>query len=92
MSRSKKGKSAPSNSEARIQFDPKVMAALVPGPLTVAEANAVALRLVLRVGHCGGARVIDERRDRARVGPGVEEAVERVELRGPSRQPCIAGK
>ena len=39
MSRSKKGKPAPSKSEARIQFDPKVMAALVPGPLTVAEAN-----------------------------------------------------
>jgi putative transposase len=39
MSRNKKGKTAPSESEARIQFDPKVMAALVPGPLTVAEAN-----------------------------------------------------
>ena len=39
MSRSKKAKPALSKSEARIQFDPKVMAALVPGPLTVAEAN-----------------------------------------------------
>ena len=39
MSRSSKGKNAPSKSEARIQFDPKVMAALVPGPITPAEAN-----------------------------------------------------
>jgi putative transposase len=39
MSRSNKGKNAPSKSEARIQFDPKVIEALVPGPLTVAEAN-----------------------------------------------------
>ena len=39
MSRSKKGKTAPSKSEARIEFDPKVMAALVPGPITPAEAN-----------------------------------------------------
>ena len=39
MSRSKKGKTAPSKSGARIEFDPKVMAALVPGPITAAEAT-----------------------------------------------------
>jgi transposase-like protein len=39
MSRSKKGKNAPSASDARIQFDPKVMEALVPGPITPDEAN-----------------------------------------------------
>jgi transposase-like protein len=39
MSRSNKGKNAPSKGEARIEFDPKVIEALVPGPLTVAEAN-----------------------------------------------------
>jgi putative transposase len=39
MSRSNKGKNAPSASDARIPFDPKVMEALVPGPITPAEAN-----------------------------------------------------
>ena len=39
MSRGKKGKTAPSKSEARIQFDPKVIEALVPGLITPTQAN-----------------------------------------------------
>jgi hypothetical protein len=39
MSRSKKGKPAPSESDARILFDPKVMESLVPGPISPDEAN-----------------------------------------------------
>jgi transposase-like protein len=39
MSRSKKGKNAPTESDVRILFDPKVMESLVPGPISPDEAN-----------------------------------------------------
>jgi putative transposase len=39
MSRSKKGKNAPTERDARILFDPKVMESLVPGPISADEAN-----------------------------------------------------
>lgn len=41
MSRIKKGKSASTESDARILFDPKVMESLVPGPISPDEANAL---------------------------------------------------
>jgi putative transposase len=39
MSRSKKGKDAPTERDGRILFDPKVMESLVPGPISPEEAN-----------------------------------------------------
>jgi len=41
MSRSTKGKNTPTEGDARIRFDPKVMETLVPGPISPQEANAL---------------------------------------------------